>query len=276
MIIKVEHLLLFIVIFLMCYNLFSSCGYGKGLADGFSVGGQLDSELDSKTDIKIPLCCHNLWNKLPDDIQKLRGMDTAQECRNEFNNYLLDEKNIDFRTKNKKYMDNFACNPTDIMNYCSYKDDDLYKWKNNINNEDIDINSSNTENSCDFLQFLNNTPMYVSNCSKVYQPGCEYGVDGWEEVKNIWLWHTWSGSDPGPETNKWSTLKPDNPKRANIGSLCWDALGWIFNQPKPDWSNVKNNGFFEIPLLSYEVYCGSKVAPQFKSTYGTNLDDIIV
>ena len=78
MIVKVEHLLLFVVIFLLCYNLFSSCGCGKSLVDGFSVGGQLES------DIKIPLCCHNLWNKLPDDIQKLRGKDTAQKCRNEF------------------------------------------------------------------------------------------------------------------------------------------------------------------------------------------------
>ena len=39
MIVKVEYILIFIVILLLCYNLFSSCGCRKG--DGFSVGGQV-------------------------------------------------------------------------------------------------------------------------------------------------------------------------------------------------------------------------------------------
>jgi hypothetical protein len=269
MIVKVEHLLLFVVIFLLCYNLFSSCGCGKSLVDGFSVGGQLES------DIKIPLCCHNLWNKLPDDIQKLRGMDTAQECRNEFMEYL--SKNSEFNDKHNKYMTNFACNSTDIMNYCSYKDEDLHKWKNTINQNVIDINSSNTENSCDFLQFLNNTKMVVPQCYLYpHQPGCEYGKRGHKYIVNEWLLE---GGATGPvpqEYDRWSTLKPQNPEVHNRANLCSESLNWMYQQPNPDWSNVEENGFFNIPFAL--AYCGGSVStsPAIKSTFGTNLDNYII
>ena len=95
MIVKVEHLLFFVVILLICYNLFSSCGCG--IANGFSVGGQLDSV----TDIKIPVCCHNLWNKLPDDIKELRGINSAQLCRDKFMDYLTEDP--EFARKNGQY-----------------------------------------------------------------------------------------------------------------------------------------------------------------------------
>ena len=270
MIIKVEHLLLFVVIFLMCYNLFSSCGCGKGIVNGFSVGGQLES------DIKIPLCCHNLWNKLPDDIQKLRGMDTAQECRNEFMEYL--SKNSEFNDKHNKYMTNFACNSTDIMNYCSYKDEDLHKWKNTINQNVIDINSSNTENSCDFLQFLNNTRMVVPQCSLYpHRPGCEYGERGFNYIRDEWKHRASVRSFLA--TDIWSTLKPQNPRRGNFGDLCYKGLNWMYQQPNPDWSNVEENGFFNIhAAASEEIYCGGSVStsPAIKSTFGTNLDNYII
>ena len=273
MIVKVEHLLLFVVIFLMCYNLFSSCGCGNSLVDGFSVGGQLDSE----TDRKIPLCCRNLWNKLPDDIQKLRGKDTVQKCRNAFMEYLLDEKNIDFSKKNGQYASNFACNTTDIMNYCSYKDTDLHKWKNTEDQNVIDINSSNTENSCDFLQFLNNTKMVVKNCkTDPEQPGCEYGENGYKHIVDEWIKMGESGTPY--ESEKWSTLKPQNPKRKGLANLCIEGLNWMHLQANPDWSDVKNNGFFNIPYDNELVYCGGDVSsnPAINSTFGTNLDNLII
>ena len=64
MIVKVEYILIFIVILLLCYNLLSSCGCGKG--DGFSVGGQLDSNCDISQkekciiNIKKMFPCNNL------------------------------------------------------------------------------------------------------------------------------------------------------------------------------------------------------------------------
>ena len=48
----------FIVILLLCYNLFSSCGCGKGIVNGFSVGGQVCSN-KSQCDYFLTRLCEN-------------------------------------------------------------------------------------------------------------------------------------------------------------------------------------------------------------------------
>ena len=186
---SVEHIALFILAVFLLYHLTRSCGCAN-CVDGFNVGVPNTSinisdglilqnascNNPDTNSTKIPICCLNMWNThLPDYIKNKRG-DSPEECINGIEKYINASKSL--TEKNAQYMWNFNCTNDHLINYCSFKDKDLYKWTYYNNKGKIDPNSSNTRNTCDLLEFLNNTPLD--------NPDGRYDDEGYERAIDEW------------------------------------------------------------------------------------------
>ena len=128
MIVKVEYILIFIVILLLCYNLLSSCGCGKGIADGFSVGGQ-DCSNKSTCEFFLTDICENSKSK------------SNKDCLNCIN-------------ANQEILKGSKCSQTDFNNFC-IREDYSYKYSNN-NFSDVDFSVCSEDKINDIADIFNN------------------------------------------------------------------------------------------------------------------------
>lgn len=126
MIVKVEYILIFIVILLLCYNLFSSWGCGKG--DGFSVGSQ-DCSYKSTCDFFLTDLCDN---------KKSINNKECLKCINE----------------NQEILKSNKCNQTDFNNFC-IREDYSNKYKDN-NFSDVDFTLCSEDKINDIAFIFNN------------------------------------------------------------------------------------------------------------------------
>ena len=205
---KMEHVIMVAIVAFVLYSLISRCGCS---GDGFNVGGQ------SEPPAKIPVCCVNLYNSnFPDDIKKLRGS-SPEECATEIYKF-IEESNHDFKIKEVQYSKLFGCDENAIVEYCENTDDKLYQWKDKYKSTNISYNSSNTTDSCDFLQFLDTT-----NLSNT-----KYGDQSWNKAKAAWLFNP---IGPGPKlSDKYSYLLPiDNPE-IKYKNICLDVINDLFTK----------------------------------------------
>ena len=125
MIVKVEHLL-FVVILLICYNLFSSCGCGKEIADGFSVGGQYCNDIST---------CDFFLTDLCENKKSIKNNKECLKCIND----------------NQEILKSNKCNQTDFNNFCirQYYSNE-YK-ENNFTDVDFTVCSEDKINDIAFI-----------------------------------------------------------------------------------------------------------------------------
>ena len=191
-------------------------------------------------------------------LKKLRKTDPRQ-CMSKVIQHITDDKKLDMKFKD--YNINFGCNENSIEDYCKNEDSELHQWKNKLTNKPIDLNSSNTEESCDLLEFLN-TQELVNN---------RYGSASYDYAFNAWL-NLFSGNGPMPRKSTiYYDMTKDNPD--NDLSLCIYTIDNLLNEDisKNDWVNVLTHGLFKIPTGA------DPAAPlAYCANYNKNLTDIII
>ena len=157
MIIKVEYILIFIVILLLCYNLFSSCGCGKG--DGFNVGGQYCSN-KSSCDFGLTKLCEDIKSinnkeclKCISDNQEL--LKDYQCSQSDFNNFCIREEYSNKYTDNNFSNVNFSSCSEDKINDIAFIFNNDIKTRQNFENASfvnsyimfVDFSDLNLENA---------------------------------------------------------------------------------------------------------------------------------
>ena len=216
---KSIHVIMVAIMAFVLYSLMSSYS-----SDGFCVSSQ--NQYDP---VQIPLCCVNLYNSnIPDEIKKLRKS-SPQECMTKISNYV--SSNNDLKIKQDQYSKLFGCNENSLEEYCKYTDDKLYQWKDKYNPKNIiSYNSSNTTDSCDFLQFLDNTTLENK----------KYGDQSLK--KAMWWWNF--SRDWMPQSNsKYSETAPlNNPKLNKKTNMCSYVINDLYTNPpaSKDWGKFNS------------------------------------
>jgi hypothetical protein len=208
---KITHVIMVAIVAFVLYSLMSSYS-----SDGFSVGGQ------SEPPAKIPVCCVNLYNSnFPDDIKKLRGSDPGSDpetCATEIYKF-IGASNNDFKIKEGQYSKLFGCDENAIVEYCKNTDDKLYQWKDKYMSTNISYNSSNTTDSCDFLQFLDNTTLENK----------KYGKQSFLTAEREFLYNPGIG-DPPKYNDKYSSLLRQDHPALKHDNICIGVINDLFTK----------------------------------------------
>jgi hypothetical protein len=208
---KSIHVIMVAIVAFLLYYLIGGCGCSS---DGFSVGGQSEPP-----PAKIPVCCVNLYNSnFTDDIKTLRGSD-AKKCVTEIYKFIADSNN-DFKIKEGQYSKLFGCDENAIVEYCKNTDDKLYQWKDKYRSTNISYNSSNTTDSCDFLQFLDNTTL----------ENTKYGKQSYNIAMVDWLANPGGKDNPPKYDDKYSSLLHQDHPELKFDNICIGVINDLFTK----------------------------------------------